>query len=45
MRNTEQNGPKEDGMNIAEKTVLAQTPAMRGEKVYEQELDITGITA
>jgi len=31
-------------MNIAEKTVLTQTPTMRGEKVYEQELDLKGIT-
>ena len=31
-------------MNITEKTVLNQTPAMRGEKVYEQELDLTGVT-
>jgi len=31
-------------MNIAEKTVLTQTPTMRGEKVYEQDLDLKGIT-
>ncbi len=30
-------------MNIAE-TVLTQTPTMRGEKVYEQELDLKGVT-
>src|SRR5215469_6119895 len=31
-------------MNIAEKTVLTQTPTMRGEKVYEQDLDLNGVT-
>lgn len=31
-------------MNIAEKAVLTQTPAMRGEKIYEQELDLNGVT-
>lgn len=30
-------------MNMA-KTVLTQTPTMRGEKVYEQELDLKGVT-
>ena len=30
-------------MNIAEKAVLTQTPAMRGEKIYEQELDLNGV--
>jgi hypothetical protein len=31
-------------MSTAEKTTLAQTTAMRGEKVYEQELDLNGVT-
>jgi hypothetical protein len=31
-------------MNIAEKTDLTQTSTMRGEKVYEQELDLNGVT-
>jgi hypothetical protein len=31
-------------MNIAEKTLLTETPTMRGEKVYEQELDLNGVT-
>ena len=31
-------------MNIAKNAVLTQTPTMRGEKVYEQNLDLTGVT-
>ena len=31
-------------MNIAEKAVLIHPPTMRGEKVYEQELDLNGVT-
>lgn len=31
-------------MDIPEKTVLTQTPTLRGEKVYEQELDLNGVT-
>jgi len=31
-------------MSVTEKAVLTQTPAMRGEKIYEQELDLTGVT-